>query len=546
SRFLREDIFMVVWTLLTVIFMWRYLDDRRPRNLYFLAAALALSFSQKETAFINMAIFGSFLFFMFITSAARRSKPSDDVPGPNAMAGRLLIVVGSLVLPLFIGGVKLVERLPFAIRLPGPTDPNAVALFGGILLVVLAVCAIMGHWWNGPLWNRLAILFWAIYVALYTTFLSNIAGIGTGVVGSLTYWLDQQGVKRGDQPGYYYYILLSLYEFLPVILGIIAIIYYRFKRSVFINFLVYWTALALVMYSLAAEKMPWLSLHIALPLIILSGRLIGDLLSGIPWRRLDPRFYLSILLSILLLLFLGATILTWGSRGLEAVQARQEAVGGVLFFLGFVALEIWLLRSQGARLALKALAVAGLVVLLGLTVRTTLRASFQNGDTPVEMMVYTQTSPDIPVIYTEIEQLSFWKTGGKDLTIWVDGASGFSWPWAWYLRDYKNASYPALDNPTGPITADVVLVHSSNVDKVRPLLTGYTEGKRYHHRWWFPETLYRDLTPQKSVTGLFDGASWVQWGKYFFNRDLPESLGPNPLGSEDGYAFFRKDLPAPP
>ncbi|MDO8689758.1 MAG: TIGR03663 family protein, partial [Dehalococcoidia bacterium] len=267
SRFLREDIFMVVWTLLTVIFMWRYLDDRRPRNLYFLAAALALSFAQKETAFINVAIFGSFLFFMFLTSDARRSKPSDDTPGPDAVAGRLLILIGTLVLPLFIGGVKLVERFS-PIRLPGPTDPNAVALFGGILLVVLAVCAVVGHWWNGPLWNRLAILFWAIYVVLYTTFLSNMAGLGTGIVGSLTYWLDQHGVRRGDQPVYYYLLLLSIYEFLPIALGTIATVYYLIRRDLFTSLLIYWAGAALVLYSVAGEKMPWLSLHIALPLIL--------------------------------------------------------------------------------------------------------------------------------------------------------------------------------------------------------------------------------------------------------------------------------------
>ncbi len=184
-------------------------------------------------------------------------------------------------------------------------------------------------------------------------------------------------------------------------------------------------------------------------------------------------------------------------------------------------------------------------VLLLLTFRTSLRASFQNGDIPVEMAVYTQSSPDIPIIYREIEQISMWKTGGKDLNIWIDGTSGFAWPWAWYLRDYKNVGYPNLDSPGAPPTAEVVVVHANNLEKMRPLLGAYTEGKRYRHRWWFPE-IYRDLNPQKVWGSLGDGSQWADWVRYFFNRELPASLGPSPLGSEDGYVFFRKDLPVRP
>ncbi len=541
SRFARNDIYMAVWTLLMAVFMWRYLEGRRPRDLYYLAAALVLSFAQKETAFIGFVVFGSFLLLLFLSDIAARGRLPGDPPGIGSGAGKLLIVGGTLVLPLWIGGLKLIERLP-GVQLPAPTDPSAVTLYGSIFVVVLGICSFIGNWWDGHHWPRLAILFWAIYVVLYTTFLSNIAGMGTGVVGSLTYWLDQHDVKRGDQPVYYYFVLLTIYEFLPIALGIAAVVYYRFRRSLFVNFLVYWAVAAMIIYSIAGEKMPWLSLHIALPLILLGGKVIGKLLGSVPWRRLKPQFYFSMTLSIVLLFFLGATVMTWGSRGgFEALSARQELMGVAIFFALFLALEVWLLRSLGGRLALKALAVTGLIVLLAITVRTSVRASFQNGDTPVEMVVYTQSSPELSALYREIEQLSVWKTGSKDLAVWVDGTSGFSWPWAWYLRDYKNASYPDLTNPGAPPAADVVIVHSGNVDKMRPLLTDYTEGKRYRHRWWFPEALYRDLTPQKFLAGLVNGNSWTQWGKYFLNRELPESLG-----SEDGYVFFRRDLPYRP
>jgi len=39
-----------------------------------------------------------------------------------------------------------------------------------------------------------------IYSLLFTTFFTNPLGMGTGIVGSISYWLAQQEVQRGDQP----------------------------------------------------------------------------------------------------------------------------------------------------------------------------------------------------------------------------------------------------------------------------------------------------------------------------------------------------------
>ena len=52
----------------------------------------------------------------------------------------------------------------------------------------------------------------------------------------------------------------------------------------FSRFLLYWTLAALFAYTMAGEKMPWLNVHIALPLSILAGRSIGSLISGLELR----------------------------------------------------------------------------------------------------------------------------------------------------------------------------------------------------------------------------------------------------------------------
>ena len=65
-----------------------------------------------------------------------------------------------------------------------------------------------------------------VYVALYTSMFSNINGIGTGMFGSIGYWLAQQDVRRGDQPWFYYMILIPIYEPLVVLFGFVAIAYF--------------------------------------------------------------------------------------------------------------------------------------------------------------------------------------------------------------------------------------------------------------------------------------------------------------------------------
>ena len=61
SRYIRHDIQVIAWMLLAVVAIFRYVHDRRDRNLFLLAAASALMFATMETTFIYLSIFASFL-----------------------------------------------------------------------------------------------------------------------------------------------------------------------------------------------------------------------------------------------------------------------------------------------------------------------------------------------------------------------------------------------------------------------------------------------------------------------------------------------------
>jgi hypothetical protein len=129
-----------------------------------------------------------------------------------------------------------------------------------------------------------------------------------------------------------------------------------------------------------------------------------------------------------------------------------------------------------------------------LTGRAAYIAAFQHGDEPVELLVYTQTSRHLPNIAHRIGEMAQNSGQGRAMRVTVDATSGFSWPWAWYLRNYTNVGYP------GSLGADslpaelppALLVHLSTALSVEPRLAGYS-GERYPLRQWFPEG-YRDMT----------------------------------------------------
>jgi Predicted membrane-bound mannosyltransferase len=136
-------------------------------------------------------------------------------------------------------------------------------------------------------WLVALAIFFLIYTLLFTAFLTNLLGIVTGTTGSLLYWLAQHNVERGGQPGYYYLVILFIYEPLVILWTIIAtvlivkegIMRFRqaraskqpFVRDGFLTplLLLWWSLGALGIYSWAGEKMPWLTIHIVVPLIFL-------------------------------------------------------------------------------------------------------------------------------------------------------------------------------------------------------------------------------------------------------------------------------------
>ncbi len=505
SRFLRHDVYVAVFNLLLFIATLRYLDQRKDKDLYLVAAAVSLGFCAKETTFITYFIFGTFLALFLLykwrrdSTRAWRELPVFD----------LIIVIGTLILPL---------ASPFPIKLLGgdPLDytQQGVLFSGGIFLIVLGISVAIGFWWDWRRWLICAGVFYGIFVPLFTTMFTNGRGFATGTVGQLGYWLSQHGVRRGDQPPYYYLVLMPMYEFLPLLGGAGGAVYFVSKRSAgdggaeetrvrvpFIPMLLYWSVSAFVIYSWAGEKMPWLTMHLVLPLQLLAGWAVGRLFDT-DWYELKEKGSLWLLLLVPLFIYV---ILRLFSLSPSAGTTRQELsetmawltslVVGLGLVVAISRIIYRLRRSQRWRIIL----VSVFIILSMLTLRFAWMASFINADLPTEFLVYAQGSPDVALVAQEIEEMSRRLTGGLHMKVAYDDDA--SWPFVWYLRKFDNAQFYGKE-PEGPFDAEVVLVGPPNESAVKPLLGNNYYRRQYRLIWWPNQDWYMDAELRSVREGM--------------------------------------------
>ena len=488
SRFAREDIYLAFFTLGMIVGIFGWIRARDVRYLYFGSLCLILAFADKEATYIHGFVFVTFFVLLAATSRLH---------------------------PLWQPAWRALRDISLRT------------------------------------WVECVAIFVVVYVLLFTTFLTNPAGLWSGSVGALQYWLEQHGVQRGGQPLYYYVILLALYEFVPVIFAVAAVGSCWFRGSLFGWFCAYWFVANFAIYSWAGEKMPWLLPHVATPLVLLAARRLGDWSDMLRARSLVERPFLAALGLGLLVVTCAAGLLIIGAAQtlspLEAQARNLERLPLVLTIVVAIGGLVYLAATRRAPVG-RSLVAASLIVLGFFYVRTSWQVTYAHGDIPVEMLVYVQSSPDIPWVDDEIERISYQTAQRTDMPILMDGGytengvahESVAWPFEWYLRDYKNRRYfnRTIGRDVNLRDYPVVLVMAPNLDPVRDQLTDYV-GQKYRLNWWYPEE-YKLWQNQPGLIweGLTDPSTRARLLKYLLYR---EPL--NPLGAREFYFFVRKDIP---
>ncbi|MCC6607639.1 MAG: TIGR03663 family protein [Anaerolineae bacterium] len=268
----------------------------------------------------------------------------------------------------------------------------------------------------------------------------------------------------------------------------------------FVAFVTWWLVLTWVAYSVAGEKMPWLSTHFVIPMGLLAGWYINERYQEFHWRELFARpalKYLGLTLGLILAIFVAFGPVLLGKVQLGDQQlGNLEQLGRVLGGIVLAAVVFWLWQQVREELdgrIRRPLAVLSVFILLTiLTVRFTYLSSWPNADYAREFMVYAHGAPAAKsMVLDQIETLSMRLYGDKSIKV-AFGGSGVSWPFTWYMREYPNRVYFA-ETPSASLNdSPIVMVGRSNWDEVDRLLGNNYTYRTYTYLWW-PMEEYRNI-----------------------------------------------------
>ena len=402
------------------------------------AAGMVMLQPISELAGNSRAATADLIFAAVLVAAALRAPSLLRGNWGTWRSGILLVMIPAAVtagyLVLFSSAINLPAVIHWLAPVSATADINKNGIplnflvAGALILLALGISIYAGVRWLGATWLGLAAVFYAIWVTLYTTFFTNFAGIFTGMWQGMGYWIAQQDVARGNQPWYYYFVGLSVYEALPVAFGIAGAVFFLRRGEILGLMLSLWALITFLAYTVASEKMPWLLVGVTLPLIFLSGTYLGRLAERVRWRDAVRRDYWllmalapGILAAVVFLLL----------RYLD-LDAGLDVGGWTLLTVVAVALLVsaYLFRlappERGAALAGLGLAA----LLLGFGIWGAFRAAYTYDDTNVEILAYAQGGADLQDSFLKLDRQVFLRD--LDAPAVVDYETWY--PFQWYVR----------------------------------------------------------------------------------------------------------------
>ncbi|MYC96742.1 MAG: TIGR03663 family protein [Caldilineaceae bacterium SB0661_bin_32] len=561
SRYIRNDIYIVFFSMIWIYFMFRYFEDRKLKWLYYTVTVMAFGFAAKENQFMSGTIFG-----VFMVGAALWRWWTGKEQLQNSSFADMAVLLLTLVLPFVAPLGHLIIGWD-ALAYSSALDLTRSAI---LVLLMTGLSAAIAFWWFGPAqsnengtgsgsgngqerritfatWATLMGLFWAIEILLFTTFFTNpVDGLATGVVGSLGYWLAQQEVQRGGQPWYYYIMQSLLYEFLPLFLSLggLTLLVHRLRtgswgspatedgasskakgrgggdsglsesestqgtswvRPYFVLFLAWWGVGAWLSYSYAGEKMPWLTTHMTQPMAMFGGWWGGQILQRIDWKKVRDTqgwWLLALLPALLFVLATLAGSIPTGGRDVDTLSRTVRfilALGLTGALLYYVYFTF--LRS-GWRLTLRLTAVTAFTILFLLTIRFSFLLTYVNYDMATEYLVYAHASPDVKRALQEIETISERTVGEREIQVSYD--DDVAWPMTWYMRFYPNHIFYGANPTTEAMNAPIILVGKKNYEKVEPYVGRDYVSRNYRLVWWPEESYKSSFDEEGSEIPLFD------------------------------------------
>ena len=317
---------------------------------------------------------------------------------------------------------------------------------------------------------------------------------------------------RGNQPWYYYFVGLSVYELLPFLFGIAGIIYFLRRQDILGLALALWAVLSLAAYTVATEKMPWLVVNITTPFILVAAKFLGELADGVNWPGILRRGGEMMVVGLLGLvpLIVAAAVYLF----LQYIDpARPFGAAHWLLFASILAAALvaaFVYRAAGPGRAAPAVGLGLAALLLAVGVWGAVRAAYTYDDSNVEVMVYAQGSAGLQETYRLLEKEVYPLSANVE-SVKLD--SDMWYPLQWYVRHHTQDGRMAVHcfevvakEDSGCITLEgsrdddgnynfgnpaALLVEDTHIgddDAVREI---YRRQGAFIDLVWFPETYRR-------------------------------------------------------
>lgn len=194
--------------------------------------------------------------------------------------------------------------------------------------------------------------------------------------------------------------------------------------------------------------MPWLVIHMTMPMMLLAA------IGLEPAVRLVFKLIKERAIPVATQAGVSVSASTDLATSLHATRRDKIAIGSAIF------------------------GVVMAVLLLMPTLQNMYQLNYVHyADAPHEMMIYVQTTSDIDIVMSKVDQLDQQLDQGRH-TLAIGLTDDATWPYAWYLRDYTNVCFQF---PTGcPAMANRVAVIITGGDNLVSWQQQYNAGYRYH------------------------------------------------------------------
>jgi predicted membrane-bound mannosyltransferase/sugar lactone lactonase YvrE len=491
----------------------------------------------------------------------------------------LLMLLGTLILPqLSAFGINFLNwKIPVNAAEVNALTGSDVIRMAIIVVPVFLISIVLGLWWNKRQWLINAGIWYSIFIVFYTSMFTNGVGFFTGLVGSLGYWLAQQAVNRGDQPIYYYALIqIPMYEFLPAIGTVLGIILALMGRKTVqdgafdidnhdsmgdeepteaitaivndqdtslegelatnidnisskispptVALLIFWSITSLLAYSIAGEKMPWLTVHITLPMILLSGWSFGYLIDTMDWEIFRSKK--GWLMVGLLFIFVPASLSTLRSmlggtppftgKSLDQLAATSEFLIAFLLMIASGIGLLILMKAWPPRIIWRGILFVFLSLMAVLTARAAFTASYINYDLAREYLVYAHSTPGDKIALEQITDISRRLTGGLDLAVAYDNST--TYPFWWYLRNFPNQKYYGTTPTRDLRDVPIILVGQDKFGKIEAAV-GQDYNEFEYQRIWWPNMDYMNLNIERIKNAILNPQMREAIFQIWLNRD---------------------------